>query len=449
MFQLLCAVYVAATLAHVQSRPAVDKGYFWHVSDFHYDLTYWTKGLSCNGPVPTPGPYGDYWCDAPWSLVQDSIKAMAEVKADVDFVLWTGDNVAHIDDKYMDLETNLAIMKNVTSAINASFPSVPVYPSLGNHDFYPHDQAEAKTDRMYKSMAAMWAGWIKDPEQIDNFRKGGYYTSLVRPGLRLLGLNTILYFFPNPLTKNMTDPTGQFEWMERVLTSARANGEKVLVSAHVPPGLFVPDFIYWMYPQYQHSFHRIMLDFSDVIAGQYYGHDHTDTFKIVQNEKGQQASPMYTAPSVTPWRYRAPTKSGDPHNPGVRLVEYDRTTGLGLNYMQYFINLTDSNRQNATHWTVLYNFQDAYKVPDMSVTSLRKIFHSMRHKGSEPMLKYCDYLMVSNYTQTCTDEMQAEIWCGGQIEDMTTAKKCIKKYKSGAVDLESLGLNNVVMMNGG
>nr|KAG5699032.1 hypothetical protein BaRGS_025426 [Batillaria attramentaria] len=36
---------------------AVNTGYFWHVTDFHYDHTYWTDQLSCNPdqPVSEPG----------------------------------------------------------------------------------------------------------------------------------------------------------------------------------------------------------------------------------------------------------------------------------------------------------------------------------------------------------------------------------------------------------
>ena len=68
------------------------QGYFWHVTDFHYDHTYWTlpTGLSCNDEVPVKGKFGDYWCDAPWRLIEESIKEMAEVKKDVDFLIWTG-----------------------------------------------------------------------------------------------------------------------------------------------------------------------------------------------------------------------------------------------------------------------------------------------------------------------------------------------------------------------
>ena len=65
-------------------------GWFWHVTDFHYDFTYHGRQLSCNSEVSKPGQYGDYWCDSPWRLVNNSVYAMANIRADVDFILWTG-----------------------------------------------------------------------------------------------------------------------------------------------------------------------------------------------------------------------------------------------------------------------------------------------------------------------------------------------------------------------
>lgn len=66
------------------------QGYYWHITDFHYDHSYWTEQLSCNDEVPAPGKYGDYWCDSPWLLVVDSIASLASIKDDVDFIIWTG-----------------------------------------------------------------------------------------------------------------------------------------------------------------------------------------------------------------------------------------------------------------------------------------------------------------------------------------------------------------------
>lgn len=56
---------------------------------------------------------------------------------------------------------------------------------------------------------------------------GGFYSQLVKPGLRVVSLNTILYYGPNEVTSNMTDPAGQFEWLEKTLQKAAQSLEKV------------------------------------------------------------------------------------------------------------------------------------------------------------------------------------------------------------------------------
>jgi sphingomyelin phosphodiesterase acid-like 3 len=73
---------------------SIISGYFWHVTDMHWDPTYATdsKGLSC-GPDTTGtqfGRYGDFRCDPPYLLLESAIQEMHHIKSDVDFLIWTG-----------------------------------------------------------------------------------------------------------------------------------------------------------------------------------------------------------------------------------------------------------------------------------------------------------------------------------------------------------------------
>lgn len=56
---------------------------------------------------------------------------------------------------------------------------------------------------------------------------GGFYSQRVKPGLRVISLNTILYYGPDKVTCNMTDPAGQYEWLEKTLEKAAQSQEKV------------------------------------------------------------------------------------------------------------------------------------------------------------------------------------------------------------------------------
>ncbi len=58
---------------------------------------------------------------------------------------------------------------------------------------------------------------------------GGYYTEklLNQTGLRVVVLNTNLYYDQNKLTENLQDPADQFSWADKVLQDAAKNNEKV------------------------------------------------------------------------------------------------------------------------------------------------------------------------------------------------------------------------------
>ncbi|PVD29741.1 hypothetical protein C0Q70_08997 [Pomacea canaliculata] len=355
MLQLPCLAAVVVTL--MASCASGDTGYFWHVTDFHYDFTYWDHQLSCNNNVTNPGPLGDYWCDSPWRLVTDTIAAMGDIKSDVDFLIWTGDTVAHIEDEHLNVSLNMEIMQNLTDALDSGFPNKTIYATFGNHDYHPTNQFPATGSEIYNRTAEMWKKWIQEEEQMNNFRKGGYYTKSIWPNLRIVGLNTNLYYTSDKVTVNIPDPTGQLAWLSQTLQNAKNKTEKVIVTAHIPPGVHTPSRVVWFQEAFVAPFMTIISNFSDIIVGMHFGHDHHDGFKVFYDSQGQPAVPLFVAPSVTPWRYKLKTgEIGPPHNPAVRLVSFDRTSGKHLNIQQYRLDLPQGNLQKKANFTLLYNF---------------------------------------------------------------------------------------------
>lgn len=59
------------------------------------------------------------------------------------------------------------------------------------------------------------------------FFTGGYYTVKTTSGIRILALNTNLYYTSDKVTAGLIDPADQFSWMENVLASSNASNEKV------------------------------------------------------------------------------------------------------------------------------------------------------------------------------------------------------------------------------
>lgn len=414
---------------------SVNEGQFWHVTDFHYDHTYLSSQLSCNNKVPSPaGDLGDYWCDSPWRLVTAAIEAMKNYKPDVDFLLWTGDTVAHIKDANLSVDINMDILQNITVALTNAFPNKTVYATFGNHDYWPSDQFPNVTNDIYNRTAQMWSHWIEEPEQLDNFRKGGYYSRKTAQGLRILALNTNLYYTSNKETKGNKDPSDQLQWMRAVLQKAKTDNEKVLVTAHIPPGVHTPSRVSWFYDEFVQPVNSALKDFAGVIVGMHFGHDHHDGFKIFQDNTGQPAVPLLVAPSVTPWRYKLSSGAvGPPHDPSVRLVTYDRDTGKHLDLEQLRLDLSRSSQPGGDTFSQLYKFTQKYNVPDLSAVSLEKLVNRMA-TGSEGdnLLDVYFRLSVAGANQTgintCDKTCKYRFLCGFRHYTLQGFDNCVASY---------------------
>ncbi|XP_048249829.1 acid sphingomyelinase-like phosphodiesterase 3b [Haliotis rufescens] len=155
---------------------------------------------------------------------------------------------------------------------------------MGNHDWFPASLFPAHQAFLYNATAELWRDWIGDNQQMDNFKKGGYYTIKIVNGLRIVGLNTVFYYTADRLTRHLPDPAGQFTWLDGVLQDARNAGEKVQ----------------WFYEQFNTKFLDLVQKYADIIPGMYFGHDDAEGLKLLLKKDGTPGIPMFIAPSVTP-----------------------------------------------------------------------------------------------------------------------------------------------------
>ncbi|XP_071455401.1 acid sphingomyelinase-like phosphodiesterase 3b [Hetaerina americana] len=397
-------------------------GYFWHITDIHYDVNYTVNGDSrrmCwrpehgmggngGGSRRPAGRFGDYSCDSPWRLVESAARAMKSLHGDnIEFVLWTGDSIAHVNDDYLSTEKVLMVMQNLTDLLRHTFSSQFVFPVLGNHDFYPQNQFPPRRHPTYKRVADMWRHWLPT-EAIDSFEKGGYYT-IEQKGrrFRLVALNTNLYYRANRQTsrgrgfrrvtakkgrpweetagpesddgtpedeeEQEDDPAGQWRWLEGVLEKSMRNRETVYLVGHVPPGVEersanAKEPLGSFKDRVNRRYLHLVRKYSHAIVGQFFGHHHSDSFRVIYNENGLPISWMFIAPSVTPWR-----TPGGANNPGIRLYKFDTNTGQVMDYVQYYLDLEAANSLDSAEWKVEYNLTSFYGLPNVSAASLHEL----------------------------------------------------------------------------
>ncbi|KAM6910522.1 acid sphingomyelinase-like phosphodiesterase 3b [Xenentodon cancila] len=415
-------------------------GSFWHITDLHWDPSYKVTDnpeLVCASsgqrPALTAGKFGHYVCDSPWHLINSSVYAMKNILPDPDFIVWTGDDTPHVPNENLGEEAVINIISNLTQIITEVFPYTKVYSALGNHDYHPKSQLPGAPNSIYDQIAEMWHNWL-DPQSKETFKKGGYYTEklLNRTGFRMLVLNTNLYYDQNKVTQDMADPADQFIWIDRILAEAATNKEKVYIIGHVPPGFFEKK---RSKPWFRQNFNKQFLDLIEkhhsVITGQFFGHHHTDSFRMFYNKEGMPISAMFLSPAITPWETTLPGVVDGANNPGIRVFEYDTKTLLVKDVVTYYLNLTHANAVTG-RWEKEYRLTESFRVPDASPASMHQILNRIATDHCY-LQKYYDFNSVSYDLKDCDNACRVNHVCAARELDFGRYEKCL--VTEGAVSI--------------
>ncbi|XP_034029419.1 acid sphingomyelinase-like phosphodiesterase 3b [Thalassophryne amazonica] len=415
-------------------------GSFWHITDLHWDPTFKLSDdpkLVCASsgqkPATNPGQFGDYACDSPWHLINSSVYAMKSILPNPDFIIWTGDDTPHVPNEDLGVEMVLSIVGNLTLIINQVFPNTKVYSALGNHDYHPKNQLPASPSDIYAKIAELWQDWL-DPESQESFKKGGFYSEklLNQTGFRMLVLNTNLYYSQNNQTQDKDDPAHQFSWADGVLTEAANNKEKVYIIGHVPPGFFEKKRGQkWFLPKFNKQYVELIEKHHSVILGQFFGHHHTDSFRMFYNPEGFPISTMFLSPGVTPWKTTLPGVMDGANNPGIRVFDYDTKTLLVKDVVTYYLNLTYSNAVQE-RWEKEYRLTESFRVPNASPASMDIV---LGHISSDRcyLQKYYEFNSVSYDLTECNSSCRADHLCAAREVDFEKYERCLEKEGAASI----------------
>lgn len=90
-------------------------------------------------------------------------------------------------------------------------------------------EEEYSTAWLYDQANELWAQWLPD-DVSSTIRKGGYYTALVRPGLRIVSINTnYCHTYNWWMLYSTHDPASGLFWLNQILEGAEKAGEKVFL----------------------------------------------------------------------------------------------------------------------------------------------------------------------------------------------------------------------------
>lgn len=250
---LLLLIAASHTLAHA----ALVKVVF--LSDLHYDPVYGTS--TAYGPAKCQQSHASVFglpgCDAPLSLIESAFRDTVTQNATMYFV--SGDWLRH---SFYLLPSSLAsptfaeVASQIASVVPSSSGSVFAVPNfqgaLGNNDFVP-DYAfnlSHPTHPLLLNQSHILGNLsLLNSDEVFQFGKCGYYARDVNrtvgtpSNLRVVVLNTVMYSvdLTPPLATTTADPCGQFAFLRATLLDAQARGMRVIIIAHIPPGLNLYD----------------------------------------------------------------------------------------------------------------------------------------------------------------------------------------------------------------
>jgi endopolyphosphatase len=159
---------------------------------------------------------------------------------------------------------------------------IPVVPSLGNNDIWPHNILPAGPNDIIDHFSSIWSAFVP-LSSYQVFRRGAYYAVEVISGeVAVISLNTMYFYDSNKAVggceyREPDDPGNlEFDWLEVQLKVFRQRGMQVWITGHVPPspGNYFPE----CYVRYV----ELSLRFQDTILGHLFGHMNNDHFFLLE-----------------------------------------------------------------------------------------------------------------------------------------------------------------------
>lgn len=360
-----------------------------------------------------------------YNLLMASLKQMSETTGNPDFIIFTGDFLAHdFNKKFTDaggqqdnyesfVDNTIAFM---VMQFKSFFKQTPVYLSLGNNDCYRGDYQITADGAFLHNTAPLLAGeWLIDSANRDAFNRtyplGGYF-SIDPPNsdnTRIISLNSIFFSPKHNNTVDYDPGQKQLDWFEAQLKGAMQTNVNVWLLLHIPPGANVystehdHSYVPMWKTAYNSRFIQLLQTYAGVVTAGYCGHTHMDDYRLLINLQAPSKGIAFIriGPAVSP-------QFGN--NPGYQHLLYDNTTFNLSNFKLYFLNLETAD-PTAARFQLEYSFTKAYGQTSITASSLLDFYHALATNPKDQTL-YREYYDVGNTAQEPTDAQFKGYWCG-------------------------------------
>lgn len=246
--------------------------------------------------------------------------------AEPEFVIVLGDIAGHIRSSK---ETVIENERIVFKKLKEIFPNTPVFYNFGNNDSLSTDYGPFLS-HISKSQIISPLHIIKEVWDHGNFlstgkackyhqtypcviksnTENGYYSAYLKPKLRLIALNSVM-FSKHAKEYKSALIAEQLNWFEQQLNDVESLNETVLITMHIPPGkntyqpYFWSDSAFWSQEPEQ-RFYQLVMNHHAAIIGILAGHTHKDEIKLFEDNGKQALSGVYINPALSTSHGNAP-----------------------------------------------------------------------------------------------------------------------------------------------
>jgi len=319
-------------------------------------------------------------------------------------------------------------MKQVSSTVG----DIPVMFAVGNSDSYigalPEPSFLSNTAALYYTQ--FLNGTVDHQTFINTFTSGGYYSAEpAGTNLMVIGLNTVMfnYDFGDTL-KSAVD--AELAWFDSQLASAKADGKKVWLLMHVPPGAdkystaqsidanghITTATMMWN-QDYQTHFLQILSKYPGVITLTLAAHTHMDEYRIMSS-----SDVLEITPAIAPYFG---------NNPAFRVFTFSHDTFKPTDYRSLNYDLATNPEQFNSY----YAYSKAYSERGLLNDSLAQLFPVLVTNNAKQALYRGHYFSGHNYSipvtntfNPITDTNWPVYWCGiGKMEQQELID-CVNSY---------------------
>ena len=191
----------------------------------------------------------------------------------------------------------------------------------------------------------------------------------------------------------------------------------------------------WL-PRFEALFSETVAAARSAIGGIFFGHLHSDSFRLIRGDDGVAAVAML-APSVTPWvnGWAQADPQAIPNNPAVRQLEVSSVGGPRQRwavsaYRQYMTNLTADNDGDRIVWTEEYASKSGLGLGDTSAAAYTALWQSLRVNVSR-FDAYYKWNKVSFPPVACDAACRAGQICATGYTAASDIAACLRQNANG------------------